>query len=76
MINRVGQQLGNYILIKLLGQGGFADVYLGDHLYLKRQSAIKMLHVHLSEKAVKAFLNEACTIARLDHPHIDLAPLW
>ena len=28
----VGQQpLGNYFLIRLLGQGGFADVYLGQH---------------------------------------------
>ncbi|HEY4036314.1 MAG TPA: protein kinase, partial [Ktedonobacteraceae bacterium] len=67
---RLGEQVGNYRLTGWLGRGAFADVYLGEHIYLKRQSAIKMLHVHLLEKAVKAFLNEACTIARLDHPHI------
>ncbi|HEY4037015.1 MAG TPA: serine/threonine-protein kinase [Ktedonobacteraceae bacterium] len=67
---RLGEQVGNYRLTGWLGRGAFADVYLGEHIYLKRQSAIKMLHVHLPEKAVKAFLNEACTIARLDHPHI------
>jgi len=67
---RVGEQVGNYRLIRWLGRGAFADVYLGEHLYLKTQSAIKMLHAHLSEKAVKDFLNEACTIARLEHPHI------
>ena len=44
----VGQQLGNYRLLRLLGQGGFADVYLGEHLYLKTLAAIKVLHTHLA----------------------------
>ncbi len=34
MIDRVGQQLGNYRLIRSLGSGGFADVFLGEHVYL------------------------------------------
>ena len=41
---REGQQLGNYRLIHLLGQGGFADVYLGEHIYLDTPAAIKVLH--------------------------------
>jgi serine/threonine protein kinase len=67
---RLGERVGNYLLTGWLGRGALADVYLGEHIYLKRPCAIKMLHVHLSEKAMKAFLNEACTIAGLDHPHI------
>lgn len=69
-VKRQGDLVGNYRLIGWLGRGAFADVYLGEHIYLRMQSAIKMLHVRLSEQAVKDFLNEACTIARLDHPNI------
>ena len=29
MVHRIGQQPGNYHLLHLLGQGGFADAYLG-----------------------------------------------
>src|SRR5437762_5119251 len=68
--NLVGQQVGNYRLIGWLGRGGFADVYLGEHIYLKTQGAIKILHVQLSEKTLKDFLNEARTIARLKHSNI------
>ncbi len=68
--NRLGQQVGSYRLISWLGKGGFADVYLGEHIYLKTQSAIKMLRVQLSEETLKDFLTEARTIAKLEHPHI------
>src|SRR2546421_11451656 len=70
MVDRAGQQLGNYSLLRLLGSGGFADVYLGEHIYLKRQVAIKVLHLHLVQDEFKGFLQEAQTIARLNHPNI------
>ena len=34
MADYSGQQLGNYQVIGLIGRGGFADVYLGEHNYL------------------------------------------
>jgi len=37
-VERTGQQLGSYRLSWLLGQGGFADVYLGEHVYLNASS--------------------------------------
>ena len=54
---RLGEQVGNYRIIRWLGRGASADAYLGEHIYLKTQSAIKMLYVHLPEKAQKDFLN-------------------
>ena len=71
MADRVGQRLGNYRLIRLLGRGGFAEVYLGEHRHLATQAAIKVLFAHLgSQTDVENFRREAQTIARLIHPHI------
>src|SRR6266849_2149257 len=70
MPNRVGQQLGNYRLLRLLGRGGFAEVYLGEHIYLKRRAAIKVLHTLLEDEDIDPFLAEAQLLARLNHPHI------
>ena len=66
----MGRQLGNYRLLELLGQGGFADVYLGEQIYLKTPAAIKVLRTHLSDDALQQFVGEARTIARLMHPNI------
>ena len=71
MADRVGEQLGNYQLIRLLGRGGFAEVYLGEHLRLGTQAAIKVLYTRLASKdAVEEFEKEARTVAHLKHPHI------
>ncbi len=71
MVDRIGQQLGNYRLMRLLGRGGFAEVYLGQHLRLNMQAAIKVLHTQLADAAdIQNFHREAQTIASLIHPHI------
>jgi serine/threonine protein kinase len=70
MADRVGQQLGNYRLIRLLGKGGFAEVYLGEHLYLKNRAALKVLRASLADEDAEQFLAEAQTLARLAHPNI------
>lgn len=70
MADRTGQQLGNYRLIRLLGQGGFADVYLGEHIHLKSHAALKILHISLSDEEQTAFLKEAKMLVLLTHPHI------
>lgn len=70
MGNRVGQRLANYRVIRLLGKGGFGDVYLGEHIHLNTQVAIKVLQTRLVGSHLEQFRVEAQTIARLVHPHI------
>src|SRR5712691_9359747 len=70
MSDRVGQQFGNYRLVALLGRGGYAEVYLGQHVRLELQAAIKVLHTHLTEQEAEHFQQEAQTIAKLTHPAI------
>ncbi len=70
MTDLLGHQLGNYRLIRLLGHGGFADVYLGEHIHLNTLAAIKVLDARLTADEITQFRNEARTIARLEHPHI------
>lgn len=71
MQSLIGQQLGNYRLTSQLGHGGYAEVYLGEHVYLETLAAIKVLHAKLTEnEEVQGFRNEGRVIARLVHPHI------
>ncbi|HEY6284901.1 MAG TPA: serine/threonine-protein kinase [Ktedonobacteraceae bacterium] len=70
MTDRVGQQLGNYRLVRILGRGGFAEVYLGEHIHLETQAAVKVLHTQVGSNELELFRKEARTIARLEHPRI------
>lgn len=70
MAYKIGQHIGNYRLIRFLGWGGFAEVYLGEQVYLQTQAALKLLHIHPAAEALEDFLHEAQTIAHLEHPHI------
>src|ERR1700730_16707914 len=70
MVSNQEQHLGKYRVLRLLGRGGFADVYLGQHLYLKSYAALKVLRTSLDDEDVTQFMAEAQTLARLAHPHI------
>ena len=70
--DRVGQQLGPYRLTRLLGEGGFGEVYEADHRLLQQKRAIKLLlerHFHDPNQRER-FLREARTLATLEHPNI------
>lgn len=66
----IGQTLGHYRLVHLLGSGGFADVYLGEHIHLRTQAAVKILHTRLADTDIEEFRREAQTVALLQHPSI------
>jgi serine/threonine protein kinase len=68
----INQQLHNYKIISLLGEGGMGDVYLGEHISIKRKVAIKVLKPELvkNEEIRKRFKNEASMLAHLQHPNI------
>ena len=67
MQDRLGQQFGNYRLIRLIGCGGYAEVYLAEHIQLPDlQHAIKILTgSNLQESQRDEFLAEARIIANL-----------
>ncbi len=67
MADRIGQQFGNYRLIALINSGGYADVYLAEHLYVSNlRQAIKVLkETEVEEYNQDEFLLEARMIANL-----------
>jgi tRNA A-37 threonylcarbamoyl transferase component Bud32 len=69
----VGKEiLGTYRLVELLGQGGMSVVYRARHMLTDQEVAVKVLPPELStQREVKArFIEEARTLARLEHPNI------
>jgi serine/threonine protein kinase len=66
----LGQQFGSYRIESPLGRGAFAAVFLGRHLYLDTNAAIKILHRQFVGFERQLFSSEARMAARLVHPYI------
>jgi eukaryotic-like serine/threonine-protein kinase len=67
-----GQPFGNYRIVRLLGEGGFGEVYLVQNPLIDRRAAVKVLHAALAQDAelVRRFLNEARAASAIRHPNI------
>ncbi len=68
-----GQKINDrYEIIRSIGEGGMANVYLGYDTILDRNVAIKVLRGDLSndEKFVRRFQREALSASSLSHPNI------
>ena len=63
----VGQSLGRYKILSLMGKGGMGAVYKGRDETLKRDVAVKVMSAQLARQAnfQERFLQEARTVARL-----------
>jgi serine/threonine-protein kinase len=72
----IGEQVGNYRITELLGEGGMGVVYKAVDIHLDRPVAVKMLNKELSHNAdiVERFRSEAKAQANLNH--VNLATLF
>jgi len=68
----IGQKVGNYAVVKLLGQGGMGQVFEAVHEQLRRRAAIKVLRPEYSrnKEVVARFFNEALAVNVIQHPSI------
>ncbi len=69
---RVGDKLGSFRLLELLGEGGAGAVFRGEHTFLKRPVAIKVLHpeLYLDSGMVARFFQEALAVNRARHRNL------
>ena len=68
-----GQKINDrYEIVKSIGEGGMANVYLAVDLILNRKVAIKILRGDLAndEKFIRRFQREALAASSLSHPNI------
>ncbi len=65
------QQLGQYRLKQRLGSGGMGEVYLGEHLLLRRPCAIKLIRPEQAgdPATLQRFEREVQAMAQLTHPN-------
>ena len=68
----IGESLGPYKILELLGAGGMGEVYLGEDTRLGRKVAIKVLPPEFASdpERLARFEQEARAAAALNHPHI------
>ncbi len=68
-----GDKLGNYRIVRRLGEGGMGTVFEVEHHVLGRHYALKVLRAKVVEReatAAQRFLREARSASRVHHPNI------
>ena len=68
----IGQTMGEFEIVELIGVGGMGKVYLARQTSLGRQVAVKVLpkQIMQEEAAIERFRREAMLAAQLTHPNI------
>lgn len=69
---RLEQQIGPFVLRRLLGRGGMGSVYLAERADggFEQTVALKLLHTHVDPSAQRRFARERQILVRLQHPNI------
>lgn len=67
----VARELGQYLLLRRLGEGGMGSVYLAEHRFLRRPCAVKLIRAEQAndEVALARFEREVQSAAGLTHPN-------
>ena len=67
-----GEVFDKYRILRLLGRGGMAEVYLAEHLLLHQRCALKLMYRGIGAEPahVKRFIREAKLAHRISHPNI------
>src|SRR5215510_14808337 len=68
----IGQTVGHYRIVSLLGKGGMGEVYLGEDTALQRKVALKLLPAALTadRERLQRFQQGARNTSALNHPNI------
>ncbi len=71
----LGRRLEDYLIVELLGRGGFGKVYLALQIPILMKAALKLLDLQglndeMRQTLISKFENEARALARLAHPNI------
>jgi serine/threonine-protein kinase len=66
---------GRYRLLRVIGEGGMGAVYEGEHVHMRKRSAVKVLHPDMSRvpEVVARFEREAMAASHIDHPNVAAA---
>ncbi|HTQ41233.1 MAG TPA: serine/threonine-protein kinase, partial [Polyangiaceae bacterium] len=66
------ERIGEYVVRRMVGEGGMGKVYEAEERLSKRRVALKVLRAELtrSEEGRRLFLNEMQILAQLEHPNV------
>jgi serine/threonine-protein kinase len=69
---QTGSCVGNYRVIRLLGQGGMGTVYEVEHVQIHRRAAMKLLTINVGQSPLlyQRFVNEARAANQINHPGV------
>jgi serine/threonine protein kinase len=70
MLDRSGQYLGKYRLLRPLSLNRAWGIYVGEHTQSRKQQMVKVWELRLDETLANAFVRQVDTLKKLHHPHI------